>query len=596
MTARAIAGLLVFNLAILVVGAGVLWGVRGWRWWTDLVRLAGVAYLLGVSVLMIVTTLGLVVEIPISTATALLAGFAIVVSGVVSAVFGGSRRRASLRPAGSFPRISLFAALFVAGILVYFEGLFRADRLAGVAREWDSWASWMPKAKELYLSGHLAPQFLLLVPQGPSYPPGPATIQAGAFHAMGSPDAVTLHLQYWFFAVGFVVAVLGLLAGRVHLAVLLPVLLALLVTPSLLDWITTVYADIPLGYLVAVAVLMLVLWIEEEKSWHLVAATLLLAGAMLTKREGVLFAGCALLAALVATCAERRRRWPRIVVAGLVALALVLPWRIWFTARGLPGDGPDTGYAGPFSHLDRVWPSVELSFTTLVDPDLWRFVPILAAAAAVLALLAGKWRVPLYAAAFVIAASAAATWVFWSNLGLALTQDESTARRLIGTTVLVLAALTPILLQQAWSSTTSARERARSPGPDALFSPSTAAWLVVLVGLLSHPGAMLAGYSGSGLPGGLPHFPGSDGCAAAPVAGVPVRVVVGYADTYPEAYALKERARAAGLDAIRIGQDGCGRLRVFVNDVASPEAATALIASTGDTELDLTVESDSTGR
>ena len=72
-----------------------------------------------------------------------------------------------------------------------------------------------------------------MLPQLPSYPPGPATIQAGAFHAMGSADTTTLHLQYWFIAVGFAVAVIGLLASRVHHAILFPTLLALLVAPSL---------------------------------------------------------------------------------------------------------------------------------------------------------------------------------------------------------------------------------------------------------------------------------------------------------------------------------------------------------------------------
>ena len=64
-TLRAIGGLLVFNLFIVGVGAGVLWGVRGWRWWTDFVRLIGVAYFLGLSALMIVTTLELVIGIPV---------------------------------------------------------------------------------------------------------------------------------------------------------------------------------------------------------------------------------------------------------------------------------------------------------------------------------------------------------------------------------------------------------------------------------------------------------------------------------------------------------------------------------------------------
>ena len=49
MTVRAIAGLVALNLFVLAVGAGVLFGLRGWRAWSELLRLAGVAYLLGVS-------------------------------------------------------------------------------------------------------------------------------------------------------------------------------------------------------------------------------------------------------------------------------------------------------------------------------------------------------------------------------------------------------------------------------------------------------------------------------------------------------------------------------------------------------------------
>ena len=49
MTARAIIGLCAYNLVLLGTGAGVLWGIRGWRWWTDFVRLTGLAYFLGVA-------------------------------------------------------------------------------------------------------------------------------------------------------------------------------------------------------------------------------------------------------------------------------------------------------------------------------------------------------------------------------------------------------------------------------------------------------------------------------------------------------------------------------------------------------------------
>ena len=244
-----------------------------------------------------------------------------------------------------------------------------------------------------------------MLPQLPSYPPGPATIQAGAFHAMGSADTTTLHVQYWFIAVGFAVAVIGLLASRVHHAILFPTLLALLVAPSLVDWVTTIYADLPMGYLIAVAALLLILWIEEQKSWQLAAATVLLAGAMLTKREGMLFAVCVLLAGFVASFAERRRLWPRLFAAGLVALALVLPWRIWFTAHGFPATGSDTGYDGVVSDLDRLWPALEISLRTLFHQDLWHFAPVLGVAAIVLALLSGAWRLAVFAGTFLVAGS-----------------------------------------------------------------------------------------------------------------------------------------------------------------------------------------------
>jgi Dolichyl-phosphate-mannose-protein mannosyltransferase len=593
-TLRAIGGLVVYNLFVLGVGAGVLWGIRGWRWWTELVRLIGIAYLLGLSALTIILIQELVIGISIDPTTMLLTGTGLIVAGVVAGRLRGFPAPGLCPPGWHFPGISLFVALFVAGIVVYFEALFRGERLAGVAREWDSWANWLPKSKALYLSGRLDPEFLARVPQQlPSYPPGPATIQAGAFHAMGSADTTTLHVQYWFFAVGFALAVIGLLVRRVHHAILFPVLLALLVAPSIVDWITTVYADLPLGYLIALAALLLILWIEEKESWQLAAVTVLLGGAMLTKREGMLFAVCVLFAGFVASFADRRQSWRRLFWAGLIAVALVLPWRIWSAVHGFPSVGSDTGYDGVISDLDRLWPALEICLRTLFHPDLWHFASVVGVAAIVLALLGGAWRVGVYAGTLVVTGLAAVTWVFWVNHWFALIHEEFAIRRLTGTTVLMLAVLTPLLLERAWRpSEPASRTLADSSVPDALFRPSRVAWVVVLVGVLSHPGSMLVGYSGSGLPGGWPSFPGTDGCAAAPVADANVRVVVGYADSYQEAIAMRERARVGGLGDAEASQDGCGRLRVYVDDVPTMAAAQALLAEAQAAGLSPTVELD----
>ena len=57
-------GLLGLNVAFYVIGLGVLWGIRGWRFWTDLFRLSGLAYLLGIASMTVGLTWALVLGVP----------------------------------------------------------------------------------------------------------------------------------------------------------------------------------------------------------------------------------------------------------------------------------------------------------------------------------------------------------------------------------------------------------------------------------------------------------------------------------------------------------------------------------------------------
>ena len=591
MTARALGGLLVYNLCILSLGAGLLWGIRGWCWWTDFIRLVGVAYLLGCSALMLLVMYGIVLGVPVTGATMLLSGAGVAVGGLVVGRLRGFTAPGIRPPGWQFPAISLFVALFAAGIVVYFEALFRAERLAGVAREWDSWANWLPKSKLLYATGRFDLDFLAGVPQLLSYPPGPAAIQAGAFHAMGSADTTTLHVHYWFMSAGFIAAVVGLLWRRVHHAILFPFVLMLLVAPSVVDWITTVYADLPMGYLLAVASVLLVLWIEDRRPWQLAAVALLVAGAMVTKREGVIFAACVLLAALVASVADRHLLWRRLFAAAAVALALVLPWAVWFVAHGAPAAAAyDTQYTGLVADVDRLWPAFEITVRSLFHSGLWHFAPVISVAAILLALLAGAWRSAVFAGTLLVSGAAGVTWILWVNGSLVLNHDEWAIRRFIGTTVLAAAVLTPLLLQRAWRSSEPATTASPvTQAPDVLFKPSKLGWVVVLVGLLSHPASILVGYSGSGLPAGWPNFPS---CVVSPSAEAEMRVVVGYADTHGEARSLRNRALRVGLDDAVVAQDGCGRLRVYVDDVRTMDAADALVAEARAAGMQPTIERD----
>lgn len=597
MTIRAIAGLVVFNLGVLGVGAVVLWGLGALRWWTDFVRLAGVTYLLGLASLMILLTFELVLGVPINLVTGAVSLVGLAAAGLALGMRRGYARPSLRPPEWYFPRISLFVAVSLSGIVVYFEGLFRAARLSSILGEWDGWWFWVPKAKAIYFFGRLEPEFLVFLPND-SYPPGLPVLHAAAFHAMGSADDVTLHVQYWFYAAGFTAALGGLLAPRVRQTILVPLLMLILMAPSFVTRLTWTYADLPLGYLMAIAALLLILWVEERRSWQLAAATILLSGAMLTKREGILFAACVLLAAFATSWRERRAVWPRLAVSGLAAFALALPWRIWFMAHGLPSDAPTAGYLGAFTYPERVWPSLKLVVTTLFDPDLWLALPVLAAVAMVAALLARAWTIAIYAGVFSIAAVAGGTWVIWSNASLPVTQNDAVNPivRMTGTSILVLGALTPLLLERAWSGRGELRvpSRVARPGPDAFVCRSLAAWAVVLMAALVYPASMLVGYSGQTLPGGLPRFPSISDCVSAPVPGEKVRLVVGYADSYPEANVLRERAVAAGLRDTQVSQDGCGRLRVFVDDLPTVAAAT-LMANARSASLEPTFELASGG-
>jgi hypothetical protein len=574
MTIRALAGVLVFNLVLLGVGTALLWGLGAYRWLTDMVRLSGVAYLAGLAGLIVLLSLELVGGIPITAISSVLTLLALVVIGLTTGI--AQRRPCTLRwPVGwRFPRISVFVAVSLAGIVLYLEGLFRQARLATPLAEFDGWWNWIPKAKAIYFFGRLDPELLSFLPNQ-SYPPGLPAVHAVAFHFMGSADDTTLHVQYWFYAVGFFAAVAGLLVAHVRAAILAPSFFLIFLAPSFITWSTRTYVDFPLGYMVATAALLTVLWIEERRPWQLVTVTALMSAAMLTKREGIPLAACVVIAGLAASAKEWRVCWPRLAVAGVIALALELPWRIWFSVHGLMSDAPSGGIVGELADTGRGWATVKLVASTLVAPDVWRLAPFVGAAAIALALFARAWIPAIYACAFIASAAVMAVWIIWSEVALPITMRDSNNPivRLTGTSILVLVALTPLLLERAWSAGRGADLALGVLGADLVAWRSLGAWAIVVAAVLVYPASMLAGISGSTLPGGMPHFPSVADCTPPPASGERVRIVVGYADSYPEADRVRARASASGLDGVQVAQDGCGRLRVFVGDFRNIAAA-----------------------
>jgi hypothetical protein len=449
-TVRALAGLAVLNVFLLGVGLAVLWAVGGWRTGRDLVRNSGLAYLVGVALLGVTLSIELTLGVPFSLPMIVLTGAAI-----CAIALAARRPLARFHPAPVESRVhgaGLVAAIFGLLVVVYLEALFRAGRLLGLSA-WDAWAFWVPKAKAIYFFGGLDEQFFREL-ANPSYPPLVPALEAAAFEFMGSPDVVTLHLQFWFFGCGFAAAVAGLLAPRVGPLFLWPFLLLVLVAPRVVGRNLEPQSDFLLDYFFAMAALLVALWLVEREPWLLATASVFLAAALLTKRDGQLFAACVVAAALVASFRDRRSAWPRLALAGAVALAAVLPWRIWFSSRELAGDLPAGGAFALFDELDRGWPAFESTVTALFDYDLWLVVIPLVVAGIALAYVAGARILPTYALTLYVLVTAGLTWALWSftELELPLEQDEAVSPivRLSGSLVVAAAAIVPLLLDAAW--------------------------------------------------------------------------------------------------------------------------------------------------
>ena len=548
MTVRALVGLAGFNILLAVLGSAILGALRPGTTRKDLLRLTGVSYLLGVAALMVALTLLLVLGIPVnllSTGLVLAALFA-----ATSLV--GRRRRTQSGSVGAQPQplVSIWTAPLLALLVVCFEAVFRKGRLQGLI-EFDGWDSWGPKAKALYHFGHLDPHFLSGLPGG-SYPPGVPALLATGLHAIGSADVVTLHVQYWFLGVGFVAALVGLLSQRVAPLLLLPFVLTIFVMPDIRSRSVDMYGDLPLGFLVATAALLVALWLEERQEWQLPAASLMLAGAALTKREGVIFAGCVVLAGLAASSDRVRRDWPRLLGVLLAAVVAVLVWQIWLWAESLPGNGPSGGLHF-LTDGRRAWDSFKVVEKNLFTFDLWLLSLTLATAALGLCLLVRAWRPAVYLAVLVTASVLGCTVILWSDTNLQLT-DVNVVSRLVGTVSLAVVALTPLLLQRAWDGVERPGRRVAAPRVPTVRA--TIAWGLVAAAAIAYPAVLLA-------EGGA-RFPSASDCAHAPSGAGGVLVVFGHESSYPEALRLQSRAIAAGAGPVRSVQDGCGRVRVYV--------------------------------
>lgn len=445
MTVRAIAGLTALNGLYLFAGSALLWSLRGARSWGEIMRLTGLGYLLGVAALGVTWSLALIAGIPFEGVTILVTALALSVGSVVLGVRRGWGRPSALR----WPELGWRSVVTAAGIAltgVFLELLFRAGRLQGLYA-FDAWVFWIPKAEAIYELGALDEQFFAELP-GPTYPPLIPALDAAAFHAMGSADVVTLHLQYWFLAAGFVAAAAGILARHVPSWILWPFLVLVLVMPRVSEHLLVPQADFALQFFFCVAALLAGRWLLERSGWLLVASTILLAAGVLTKREGTLLAVCLLVAVLVASFDLRRAAWPRIALAGGVLVALSVPWRLWYRDLGITGELPaETDLGG------RAAAALRLSLEVLLDPGLFSIVAVLGLLSVIIAAAWGSRRLALLFGTVLALVVLGGAWITASYPELPIVADEAVnpVVRYTAAAGLLCGLFTPLLLAGVWS-------------------------------------------------------------------------------------------------------------------------------------------------
>jgi len=448
-TVRAIAGLAALNLGLAVVGTSFLWAARGLPRWTDVLRLSGLGYLLGVAVFGVIWTQLLVVGVPFG-GWAVLATL-VAATGVCGAV--GVRRGRSVPrglvgpPTGS--SLSLFvtaSGIALVGLLL--EALFRSARLQSL-QAFDAWAFWVPKAKAIYFFGGLDEQ-IFTTSAGPTYPPIVPILDAAAFHAMGSVDVVTFHLQFWFLLAGGVAAIAGCLYRHAPPWALWSSLLLVLVVPRFGEGLLTPQADVLVDLLFVVGALQLTLWLRDGQGWRLACIAALFAGAALTKREGLLYSALALGVTFGASWPRRRSAWPRLALVVGIVVAAAIPWRLWYRAHDITGEAPPS--LGASASLHRALDSLRLSIDVLFDVSLWFVVPFVLLLALAAAFVWGDRRLAGFVTALLVLVFLGGAWVTYSYPGLPITANEALNPivRYTGALVLLAGVSMPLLVGSAW--------------------------------------------------------------------------------------------------------------------------------------------------
>jgi hypothetical protein len=443
-----VAQLLAANALMFVIGLGIV-APLGWA------RL-GLAYFCGI----------VVTEIVAAHLALLHVGFGwigLAVLAALSAMSVAWHLRRLERPAWRRPHAATLAGIAALAALLVEYG--RAFAVAPLNR-YDAWAIWALKGHALYAFGWADPavfagaayRFANL-----DYPLALPSLEAVDYRAMGSFDTRVLLLQFLLLLVAFLAALATLLRDRVPPLVLWPALVALALAPALFDQLLTAYADIPLAFTFALALVAAARWLLTNERWALALAALAFAGALLTKNEGLLF----VVAAYAGLFAAALRRWRPLAVAVGADVLLLLPWRIYTAAHGL--HNKDFSLADSFNvhHISHHLGVGPIAFRTLggqmLDPFQWGLLLPLFAALLVVAFALRRRALAVYGAVWALLSWLGLSWIYVISHNEYSVYLDSSKARVVASLVVGAAALTPLLAAEAWASARD-RDRPRAAG------------------------------------------------------------------------------------------------------------------------------------
>jgi hypothetical protein len=451
-----VTGLLLANALFFAIGAGLLPLLRIAPDRIALLERLPLAYPVGVAATGIIAAQLALIDVPLGLVELVVLAAVILFFGL-RRVRGASTSNRLLLAEPLWGRLVGAGALAIALVLLAHAWTTYEIR---PLLEWDGWAIWGTKSRALYeFGGATGPVFTSDVYLPLQHPLLLPSLDAIDFRAMGTYDPTLVHVQLALLAFGFLLGLVSLLRDRVPLALVGASALAVLSAEPVLKQLSTGLADVPLAFFVALGLVGAGRWLASGERWALVAGTLFLGAASLTKSEGLFFALAALLA--LAPFAWSRRRELGLATGAVVAI--VLPWRLFVSLRDLPlveyrfRDAVSPGYLS--DHADRVGPAVRGLGGELFSGEWGLLVPLFIAAVAA-AVLARHYALAGFAVLWTALAFGGLVLVYWIStipIDLALVWSGN---RTIVTVVVGAAALAPLLAGAAWERRATRAEAA----------------------------------------------------------------------------------------------------------------------------------------